>query len=166
MTETNMRPIWKQLSRDKNIRGQWAALYVTMNPKGEIAMSRVTWERLGGPAAFHIFFDEANSRIGLKPTVLAMKDAFLASSLGPRRGRRIMAYRLTQDHNLRLTQTIRFYDAEIDHEGILILDLRTARVPPRVANHPRKRAKRETRQEKDIDAVRSDPGEPHPDPMT
>ena len=32
-----------------------------------------------------------------------------------------------------LPETIRFHDAEIDHDGILILDLRTARVSERVA---------------------------------
>jgi hypothetical protein len=139
-----MRPIWKQLPRENSARGSWAALYVTMKPNGEIVMSRVTWERLGGPAAFHILFDEANNRIGLKPTVLQMRDAYKACVKGRRGGRCVNAYRLTQDYNIRLTYTIQFHDAEIDHDGILILDLRTARISQRSANHPRNRKKKET----------------------
>lgn len=160
-----MRPIWKQLPRDKNIRGQWAALYVTMNPKGAIVMSRVTWERVGGPEAFHIFFDETNNRIGLKPTVLALKDAYRASKTGSHGGREVCAYRLTQEYNIRLPFTVRFHNVEIDYDGILILDLRSARLAERAANHWRNRAKPEKPTEKNIDAVRSDPGEPRPDPM-
>ncbi len=126
-----------------------------MNPKGEIVMSRVTYERLGGPAAFHILFDEANNRIGLKPTVLAMKDAYAACKTGSHGGRAVSAYRLTQDYNIRLLETIRFHDAEIDYDGILILDLRTARISQRALKHPRNRAKLE----KPREAI---PAEPDP----
>ena len=34
-----------------------------------------------------------------------------------------------------LPETVRFYDADVDEDGILILDLRTARAPRNVRNH-------------------------------
>lgn len=107
-----MRQQWQEIPRD-NIRGQWAALYVTMNPKGKIVLSRYTYERLGEPAAFKVLFDDANNIIGLQPTVLSARNAFRAcvvtSSLkGGKGGRAINAFRLVQDCNIRLPDTIKF----------------------------------------------------------
>jgi hypothetical protein len=46
--------------------------------------------------------------------------------------RRISCYRVLTENGIQLPATVRFYDAEIDHDGILVCDLRTARVPPAV----------------------------------
>ena len=131
---------WTQVPKD-DVRGQWAALYVTMNPKGRIAMSRVTYQRMGAPEAFHVLFDATNNVIGLKPTVLAMRNAYRAcvtSGKNVHGGKAIHAYRLIEDYNIRLPQTIRFHDAEIDQDGILRLDLRTAKVSERSIGHYRR----------------------------
>jgi len=141
-----MRKRWTEVPKD-NIRGQWAALYVTMDPKGRIAMSRVTYERLGAPAAFNILFDEVNMRIGLKPTSLSLRNAYRAcvtstSTKGQKGGRQIYAYRLVQDYGIDIKQTIQFDDADIE-DGILVLDLRTARISERSRNHYRNRAQPE-----------------------
>ena len=39
---------WTILPRG-DVAAHWSGLYVTMNRLGSIVMSRVTWERLGGP---------------------------------------------------------------------------------------------------------------------
>ena len=74
---------------------QYAGMYVTMNPKGDIVMSRVTHEMLESPPAFVIWYDKANSRIGLKPAALATKNAYPArvKKSGARmvRGHRLIA---------------------------------------------------------------------------
>lgn len=124
-----------------DIRGPWAALYVTMNPHGHIVMSRVTYEKLGEPAAFNILFDEVNNRIGLKPTVAAARDAYKPVKVTRHGARRVSVFRLMQDYRIELPQTIRFHDADIDHDGILVLDLRTARVSERSLGHYRRRQK-------------------------
>lgn len=134
----SMRPDWREVPRD-DVRGQWAALYVTMNSKGFIVMSRVTYERLGAPKAFVLLFDTVNNRIGLKPTALSTRNAYPAGPSGSHGGKLVRAYRLTQEFGIALPETIRFHDPEIDQDGILILDLRTARVSPRGPNHIRKR---------------------------
>ena len=114
---------------------QYAGISVSMNPKGEIAMSRVTYQMLGEPAAFVIFFDKVNSRIGLKPAALATRNAYPASAPNPCGARRVRAYRLIRECRINLPQTIKFQDADIDEDGMLVLDLRTAEVSKRARNH-------------------------------
>ena len=127
-----MKPDWREVPRDE-VKGQWAALYVTMNQKGYIVMSRVTYQRLGEPNAFQLLFDATNNRIGLKPTALSTRNAYPVGPCGPHGGKIVRAYRLMQDFGISLPETIRFHDAEIDHDGVLVLDLRTARVTARGA---------------------------------
>jgi len=103
-------------------------LYVTLNPRGAIVMNRVTWEKTGSPLAYEIFFDDANQRIGLKPSTPTSRGAYPAPERGKFGGRRIMAYPGIVECRLVIRQTLQFPDAEIDSEGILILDLRTATV--------------------------------------
>lgn len=133
-----VRPDWREIPRD-NVKGQWAALYVTLNRKGNIVMSRVTYERLGAPQAFLLLFDAVNNRIGLKPTALGIRNAYPASPSGSRGGRMVRAYRLLQEFGIILPDTLQFHDPEIDQDGTLILDLRTARISKRAANHFRNR---------------------------
>lgn len=133
-----MRPDWREVPRD-DIKGQWAALYITMNSKGEIVMSRITYQRLGEPKAFVLLFDAVNNRIGLKPTVPSTRNAYPIGPRGPRGGKVVRAYRLMQEFGITLPETIRFHDPEIDQDGILILDLRTARISERAGNRFRNR---------------------------
>jgi hypothetical protein len=111
-----------------------------MNRKGEIAMTRATWERMGTPKAFSLMFDTVNNRIGLKPAALATRNAYpvcISSALG---GKRVHARRLMKEFKIELPETVRFYDADTDEDGVLILDLRTARVSPKARNHWRRKA--------------------------
>ena len=126
-----MKANWKQVSRG-DVHSEFAGFYVTLNPKGHVHMSRVTFQRLDSPEAFQIFFDEANNRIGLKPSVRAAKDAYIAGPFGSSGGRQVRILRLLNEFGIDLPATLRFYDADIDDEGFLVLDLRTARVPPNV----------------------------------
>ena len=134
-----MKPDWREVPRDA-VNGQWASLYVTMNRRGFIVMSRVTYQRLGEPKAFQVLFDATNNRIGLTPTALSTRNAYPAGPCGPNGGKVVRAYRLMQEHGILLPETIRFHDAHIDHDGILILDLRTARVSERAAKQPRSKS--------------------------
>ena len=125
-----MKTDWREVPRDE-IKGQWAALYVTMNRRGFIVMSRVTHQRLGEPKAFQLLFDAVNNRIGLKPAAQSTRNAYPVGPCGPHGGKVVRAYRLMQDFGISLPETIRFHDAEIDQDGVLVLDLRTARVTGR-----------------------------------
>ena len=122
-----MRAIWKEIPRDPK-KGQWVGMYVTLNPRGEIWLSRVTWKKTGSPLAYQIFFDHANQRIGLKPSTPNSRGAYAAGPRGRYGGRRIQAYPVIVECGLVLKQTLQFPCAEIDPDGILILDLRTATI--------------------------------------
>src|SRR5215470_19291959 len=134
-----MKAEWSRVPRG-DMTGQWSAYYVTMNPRGFIVMSRVVYERLGAPKAVELLFDKVNNRIGLKPTSPQMRDAYPVGPSGRHGGKIVRAYRLMQEYGLDLPETIQFHNAEIDTDGILILDLRTARVSSR-AKGSKKEAK-------------------------
>ncbi len=96
---------------------------------------------MGEPKAVNVFFDPPNSRFGLKPTALSVRNAFPVCKHGSGGGRRIYVSAVLKEFHIDIPETIQFFDADFDDEGILVLDLRTARVPNRVLNHPTKRAK-------------------------
>jgi hypothetical protein len=37
-----------------DVRTMWAGFYVTLNPKGWIAFSRLSWQKMGEPKAFRV----------------------------------------------------------------------------------------------------------------
>ncbi|MFT3743071.1 MAG: hypothetical protein QM785_02140 [Pyrinomonadaceae bacterium] len=129
---------WVEIKRD-DVLPQYSGLHITMNQKGYIVMSRVTHEQLGSPAWFRLLYDEANHRIGLKPVEPSTPHAYPALKSN-RTGIMVRAYRLMREKRLSLPHTMQFDDAAIDTDGILVLDLRTAR--------PSRRAK--ARNERDI----------------
>ena len=133
-----MRRQWKEMPRGDK-RAQWAGLYVTMNSKGVIVLNRVAHERSDSPQAYLLLYDAANNTIGLKPTHARMGNAYPAAKYGRHGGRRVNAYRVLTENGLHITDTIEFPDAEVDEDGILILNLRTARVSNRALNHPTRR---------------------------
>ena len=118
---------------------QQQKLYVTLNRKGDIGMNEMTWNKTGAPAAYMVMFNRTNNLIALKPTAATMKNAYPARKKGRWKARVIRVARLMTDHNIRLPDTIEFRDPEIDRDGQLILDLRTARVSTRAHSVCRKK---------------------------
>ena len=141
-----MRADWQEVPNGDG-HPQYAGIYVTMNSKGHIMMSRATYQMLDEPKAFVIFFDKINNRIGLKPATLATRNAYRVCRSGRSGGKVVHGHRLTRIYRIDLPQTVRFYDADIDEDGILVLDLRTAKISPRAANHYRNRDKGQHREQ-------------------
>ena len=110
-----------------------------MNSKGRIVMNRAAHEKMGGAEAFLVLYDSANNTIGLKPTTPRTRNAYPAAKSGRHGGRRVNAYRLITEYGLHIKDTLDFPDAEIDLDGVLVLNLRTATVSKRALNHPRRR---------------------------
>ena len=137
-----MRADWQEVPRG-DVMPQYSGIYVTMNPQGDIVLSRVTYEILDSPPAFLILYDKTNNRIGLKPAALATKNAYPVRVSNRAGAKMVRGHRLTREHRIDLPQTVRFYDADIDEDGILVLDLRTAKISPRARKHPRNRDKRD-----------------------
>ena len=130
-----MKRDWKTIKRGDK-RAQWAGIYATLNSKGIIVLNRAADERMGSPAAYNLLYDAPNNTIGLKPTALAMRNAYPAQKSGRHGGRKVNAYRLLTECSLVIKETLEFPDAEIDEDGILILNLRTAKISNRALNHP------------------------------
>jgi len=110
-----------------------------MNRKGEIALNKVAYKRLGEPTAFLIYYNRPNNMVALKPTAAAIKNAYPVRKQGRRGGRVIRAFRLLTEFGIKLPDTVEFPEPEIDQDGQLILDLRTARVSPRAHSQCRAR---------------------------
>jgi len=129
-----MRPDWIEIKRG-DVMPQYAGIYVTMNAGGDIVMSRVTYQMMGEPKAFVILYDKVNNRIGLKPAALATRNAYPARVSNRSGAKVVRGHRLVREYRIDLPYTVRFYDADIDEDGILRLDLRTATISPRAAAH-------------------------------
>lgn len=114
---------WQEASVGAGV-GRWAALYATMNPKGVIHISHRTYEKLGEPEAFRLLFDAANATIGMQPTRRVSKNSYPTIKKNPDRGRIVRAWAFYKEFKIKLHETVRFTDAEIDSDGILVLDLR------------------------------------------
>ena len=125
-----MKADWIETKRD-DLPPQFSGLRASMNPRGDIVINRAAYEQLGGPKAFLILFDCINKRIGLKPA--SAFDAKCLPSLKSNRAgaKMVRGHRMTREQRINLAHTVQFDDAEIDEDGILILDLRTAVVSRR-----------------------------------
>jgi hypothetical protein len=121
-----MKRSWEKCPRGE-MPGRWAAPYVTMNPEGEIVLSRYTHEAMKGPDAYVLLFDRQTNTIGLNPSSARSPDAYPAHARGKHGGRVVRAYRLMQRFRVEIPETVRFVRPEIDEDGVLLLDLRTAR---------------------------------------
>jgi hypothetical protein len=84
-------------------------------------------------------YDTANHTVGLKPSTPLTRNSYPIGNSGKHGGRRVNAYRLLTEHKILIEQTLEFPDAEIDEDGILILNLRTAVISNRALRHPRRR---------------------------
>jgi len=133
-----MRADWQEIPRG-DVMPQYAGLYATMNPMGRIVMNRITYDKLGSPEAFVILYDRNNNRIGLKPAHGIVKNAYPALVSNNAGAKMVRAFRLLREHNIELPHTVQFCDADISDDGILILDLRTAKLSPRASAHKRRK---------------------------
>ncbi len=137
-----MKTNWKVTPKGDYARACDAGIFVTLGPKGIFNINRATWRRMGEPKAVHVLFDAPNNRIGLKPCQEKIKDAYAVHIQMRRTGlRSVYCPRVIHEWGLKIPQRIRFYDADIDQDGILICDLRTAKVPLNVSQHYSKKAR-------------------------
>lgn len=123
----NVRREWEECPREAR-ETRWQAMYVTLNPQGDIVISRFTHEACGQPPAYVLLFDRENKAIGLKPMNSEdVKNAYPARVRGRHGGRRIRGWRLCREFGLKVDRTVRFPSCYLDVDGVLILDLEEAR---------------------------------------
>lgn len=110
-------------------------LYVSLSRIGYLFINYNVFRGLGEPEAVEIYFDSVNNRIGIKAASASRRNSFRVRKFGYSKGKVIRMLQVLLDYKIDLPATVQFYDIEIDEEGILILDLRTARVSDRVLKH-------------------------------
>ena len=121
-----MKRIWAECPNDRR-PGPWAKVWVTLSPKGRLVLGEKMFRQLGEPGWVRMLFDTANQCIGVQPVREGTANAYRVSREGPRAPMIVRAFRLMAEFDVRLAETVQFDDAEVDAEGILLLDLRTAR---------------------------------------
>ena len=116
---------------------RWTTLHVTIDREERINLSRFTVEKLGEPERVLLMYDARSHTIGLQPASSSAKNSFHVAS--HKKGGRIYAIRLLREFNLKITHTLLFLNAELDSDGILLLDLNNTRPVTRGENgRPRK----------------------------
>ncbi len=119
---------WESCPYEKN-RGRWKRPIVSLNPRGHLRLCGVTHRMLNEPTLYVLMYDRLNDCIGLKPVKPGTPNAYPARRRGGA-GRIVYAARLMSLFDIRVENTIRFPDARIDHNGILVLNLRKATPVP------------------------------------
>ena len=129
---------WKVLTRG-DAAAQFPVLYATLNPKGSIVINRSAHELMGSAEAFTVMFDPLRHRLGLKAATVGDPNAYPARKYGHSGARIVRAHRMLKEFGIRPPDTLEFPEAKID-DGVLILDLQTARVSPKAHSQCRQRA--------------------------
>jgi hypothetical protein len=62
----NVPRSWRETPRDAR-DSRWESLYATLNPEGDLVISRRTHEVLGSPDSYLLLFDVERNVIGLRP---------------------------------------------------------------------------------------------------
>lgn len=104
-------------------RGE-GGLHVTINRKSEIMIGAEAYERMGEPDAAVLLYDRRNLTIGIAPAEPDAVNAYPMVAKRNCRHRVVRANLFCRHHLIYVPRTAAFGKAEIDEDGILILDLR------------------------------------------
>ena len=121
----NVARKWEECERDPELSPRWQSLYASLKPDGELWLSRKTHEAMGEPPGYVMLFERERAVIGLRRSDPSQRQtAYPANARGKHGAVRIRASRLLKDFGIYVENTIRFPRAQIDRQGVLILDLR------------------------------------------
>ena len=112
---------WEEFPIGPNNAGD--ELHVTLSKKGEIVIGVTAFEKLGKPEMAVLLFDRINALVGVQPTNRHAPNGYPLKSKSGCKHRTIRANRFCRHHNIKVERTISFNNAQIDEEGILILNL-------------------------------------------
>lgn len=101
---------------------------VTLGKYKDIYLNLKAYEALGSPESIRFFYDTARSRIGLRKSSPEDNNAFpVKKEPGRGAGATVHAAYFCNNYGIKPDQTIEFTDITIDANGIMVLDLKTAR---------------------------------------
>lgn len=106
-----------------SVNGQ--GLRVTIDRKGGLMIGAKAFEKMGKPEAAVLLFDRRNHTIGLAPAGADASNAYPMIAKRNCRHRVVRANQFCRHHGIYVPRTAAFGKAEIDEEGVLVLDLRS-----------------------------------------
>ena len=107
------------------------AIRITMNSRGVLLFNKRAWEACGKPPAAELMFDEVENVIGLRPRDIRYQNAFPFKNTNSARHRKY-EYRIVhtaafcKHFDIRPKSTILFANPDMENDGTLLLDLKTA----------------------------------------
>lgn len=96
---------------------------VTLGQKGVFYLNGVAYDALGQPAAVEILYEGNRRIIGLKPVDLRKHNAFPIKIHGTGTYKRISAAAFCQHFRIKLRETVLFDGADLNDEGVMLLDM-------------------------------------------
>jgi hypothetical protein len=114
--------------------GAVSGLHVSLNRKGEILIGARTFRKFGEPEQVLLLFDRRNKSIGIVPTTPKATNCYPLIEKKNGGHRVIRANLFCRHYGINADQTIVFNTAEIDEDGVLVLNLNEYRyvVRPRL----------------------------------
>jgi len=98
-------------------------LYATISPRGDFVINLKTYIRMNEPEAV-LLYDRDTRTIGVKPSRRDVPNAILVHTRHARYNRVFRSRKFLAKHGIEIKQTIQFPTAELDTDGVLILNLR------------------------------------------
>ncbi len=102
-------------------------IYASLNERGDLLLNRKGYQALGRPEAVVLLVDLQRRAIGIRPAPPETVNALKVNKKGRFDNWIIHAWRFTKKYDMRITGTVRFPTARVEH-GVLILELKL-RVP-------------------------------------
>ena len=99
-------------------------LYATLNSRGDFVVNLKTYIRMNEPEAVVLLYDRDTRTIGVKPSRRDVLNAILVHTRHARYNRVFRSRKFLAKHGIEIKQTIQFPTAELDTDGVLILNLR------------------------------------------
>jgi hypothetical protein len=101
-------------------------MHVTLGRRKDFYLSSMALDELGRPKAVCLFYDVPNSRVGMSPAPLEDEDALPLHNLKTK-GAYLSAGTFCSEFGIRPESRIVFQDIRVNADGIMVLDLRTAK---------------------------------------
>jgi hypothetical protein len=110
--------------------GEQMAVRITLNSRGVMLFNRRAYEAMGSPGAVELMFDEESNMIGLRPRDIRFQNAFpfktKSTNLKKYNYRIISASPFCKHNDIHPKSTILFTTPDLENDGTLLLDLKTA----------------------------------------
>ena len=92
-------------------------------------MNLETFKTMNEPEAVVLLYDRDTRTIGVRPSRLDVPNAILVHTRHARYNKIFRSLKFLVKHGIELKHTVQFATAQLDEQGVLILNLREAVVP-------------------------------------